>query len=154
MSAENHEIRFYRAVGPYACLSNLFRRKMIFEDKEFSCSEAAYQFGKPKKNEVAEWIISAPAPHLIAAISHALFVFDVRPDWKDTKVERMERVLYAKFSQHADLREILLSTGDAELIEESKTDAFWGTGKRGTGLNMLGKLLMKVRARLREEFGS
>ena len=42
--------------------------------------------------------------------------------------------------------EHLLETDNAILIEDSKTDSFWGIGKLGRGKNMLGKLLIKVRA--------
>ena len=139
------EIRFYRAIGRYGFLSNLFKRPIIFEGKEFSCSETAYQFGKARDPAVAEWIISAPKPHLCAAAAHALFVFDVKPDWNNTKINRMKNVLNAKFTQHEDLKKRLLETGSAMLIEESNIDAFWGIGKKGNGKNMLGILLMQVR---------
>jgi predicted NAD-dependent protein-ADP-ribosyltransferase YbiA (DUF1768 family) len=43
----------------------------------------------------------------------------------------------------------LLATGDADLIEHTATDAYWGDGGDGSGRNMLGKILMEVRARLR-----
>ena len=31
------------------------------------------------------------------------------------------------------------------LVENSKIDSYWGIGKKGTGKNKLGKLLMKIR---------
>lgn len=145
------EIRFYRATGQYGFLSNLYKAPIVFEGWRFRSSEDAYQFGKPKERAVAEWIVSAPKPHLCAAAAHSLFVFDVRQNWNEIKVDRMRGVLTAKFRQHTDLQEKLLSTGDAILIliEESKTDSFWGIGKKGTGKNMLGVLLMEVREKLR-----
>ena len=144
------EIRFYRASGEYGFLSNLFKRPVVFEGREFPCSESAYQFGKPRDEKVAEWLVSAPKPHLCAAAAHSLFVFDVKEDWNKNKVERMRGVLRAKFSQHRDLAEKLLATGDADLIEESNMDAFWGIGKKGNGRNMLGMLLMEIREELKE----
>lgn len=42
-----------------------------------------------------------------------------RPDWFDVNVEAMDAVLQAKFTQHDDLREKLLETGNRELIEDS-----------------------------------
>jgi predicted NAD-dependent protein-ADP-ribosyltransferase YbiA (DUF1768 family) len=42
-----------------------------------------------------------------------------RHDWFDVNVEVMDVVLYAKFTQHVDLREKLLGTGERELIEDS-----------------------------------
>ena len=66
------------------------------------------------------------------------------------KVEVMRRAIDAKFRQHDELRELLLSTGDEELIEETDEDAFWGCGSDGRGRNMLGRLLMELRERLRQ----
>lgn len=144
------EIRFYRATGEFGFLSNLYKRPIIFECRRFPHSEAAYQFGKPSDIAVADWIVSAPKPHLCAAAAHALLAFDIRLNWNDIKVQRMKQVLHAKFYQHKDLETALLSTDNAVLIEESKTDAFWGVGKKGTGKNMLGVLLMEVRQEIRE----
>lgn len=143
------EIRFYRAAGEYGWMSNLFKLGLIFEGKAFSCREAAYQYGKPIDRATADWIVAAPKPHLMAIAAHGLFVFDVKANWNDLKVPRMRAVLLAFFRQHNDMRNRLLETGDAALIEESKSDAFWGLGKKGNGKNMLGVLLMEVRSLLR-----
>jgi ribA/ribD-fused uncharacterized protein len=164
----SEEIRFYRASGPFGFLSNLYRMPIPFwlpEERDgadrlfrkaasFRNTEAAYQYGKPAKQEVADWIVAAPAPHLCAAAAHALFVFDVRPDWGTVKIDRMRRVLRIKFDRHEQytLWQSLIDTGDAALIEESKTDAFWGTGKKGNGKNMLGVLLMELRGQLAAEW--
>lgn len=148
MLAEN-EIRFYRASGEYGFLSNLYPCEISFEERKFRCAEEAYQYGKPKDKEVAEWLVSAPRPHLCALAAHSLFAWDIVPDWNDIKVGRMHKVLRAKFSQHKDLKEKFIATGDAQLIEESKSDAFWGIGKKKNGKNTLGVLLMKVREELK-----
>ena len=50
-----------------------------------------------------------------------------------------------------DIRSILLGTGDATLVEHTENDAYWGDGGDGSGKNMLGKILMRVRERLRAE---
>ena len=42
-----------------------------------------------------------------------------RSDWFDVNVEVMDVILHAKFTQHEDLREKLLETGNRELIEDS-----------------------------------
>jgi len=139
-------IRFYRATGNFGFLSNLFKREIVFEGKTFPTNEHAYQYGKPKDIEVAEWIMKAPKPHLVALISHSLFFYDMKPEWNKIKVERMKAILRAKFTQHEDLKERLLQTGSKILIENSKMDAFWGIGKNGKGKNILGKLLMEIRS--------
>jgi len=71
-----------------------------------------------------------------------------RSDWDDVKVDIMRAADWAKYSQNPDLGGLLLATGDAELIEDAPRDAFWGVGRDGTGLNMAGRVLMEVRARL------
>jgi predicted NAD-dependent protein-ADP-ribosyltransferase YbiA (DUF1768 family) len=64
----------------------------------------------------------------------------------------MRAVLRAKFTQHADLRELLLSTGNMRLVEVGRTNnavnRTWGE-VNGKGKNMLGVLLMELRAELR-----
>ncbi|MEO5928954.1 MAG: NADAR domain-containing protein, partial [Candidatus Kapaibacterium sp.] len=45
----------------------------------------------------------------------------------------------------------LLDTGNAEIIEHTKRDTYWGDGGDGSGRNMLGLILMRVRDELRGE---
>jgi ribA/ribD-fused uncharacterized protein len=67
------------------------------------------------------------------------------------KDDVMRRALRAKFEQNPELREQLLATGEAHLIEHTATDSYWGDGGDGSGLNRLGELLMELRAQLRAE---
>ncbi|KKL76505.1 hypothetical protein LCGC14_2044250, partial [marine sediment metagenome] len=76
--------------------------------------------------------------------------YPLRRDWESIKEGVMYDAIKAKFTQHEDLREILLSTGDAKIIENSPIDKYWGCGKKGTGKNRLGVLLMRLRNELRE----
>jgi ribA/ribD-fused uncharacterized protein len=147
------EIKFYRASEkPYGVFSNLFRRPITLEDRVFPTAEHAYQFGKARKKEVREWILSAPSPALVAMAGHGLYTWDIVPAWSRIKFERMRNVLHAKFSQHKDLRALLLSTGDARLVEAGRVDnavnRTWGE-INGKGKNILGVLLMELRAELR-----
>ena len=149
------EIRFYRASErPYGAFSNLFRRDVEFEGETFATSEHAYQAGKARKPEVRRWLMAAPSPALLAMAAHGLYYWDVAPGWSTSKFDRMRAVLRAKFAQHEDLRELLLSTGDARLIEAATVDSdvnrLWGE-VNGVGRNMLGVLLMEVRDELRDD---
>lgn len=76
-----------------------------------------------------------------------------RADWHDIKLVVMETALRAKFGQNPDLRALLLGTGDAELVEDSAHDEFWGSGRDGQGENWMGRLLMRVRHSLRDVSG-
>jgi ribA/ribD-fused uncharacterized protein len=149
------EIAFYRAnERPYGVFSNLYRRPIVFEGIKFLTAEHAYQAGKARKKEVRDWLLKAPTPSLLAMAAHGLYTWDIVPDWSVTKYDRMRKVLYAKFSQHEDLKQLLLNTGNARLVETGKVpnavNRTWGK-VNGKGLNMLGSLLMEVRTLLRNE---
>ena len=144
------EIRFYRSRAEFGFLSNLYSHPLTFEGIKFSSAEHAYQYGKSSNMTIREYIRNAPYPRLAAIVGHGLFMYDVVQNWSAIKVDRMRKVLEAKFSDPV-LRKKLIATGDATLIEDSKTDAFWGQGKKGNGKNTLGVLLMELRGKLREE---
>lgn len=149
------EIHFYRAnEKPYGVFSNLYKCTIIFEEEAFSTAEHAYQAGKARKEAVRQWILSAPSPSLVAMAAHGLYTWDIVPNWSKIKFERMRNVLKAKYTQHEGLRDLLLSTGNARLVESCRTDNLvnrtWGE-VNGKGLNMLGVLLMEVRDELRKE---
>ncbi len=152
---ELQEILFYRAnEKPYGAFSNLHKRTIFFEDREYPTSEHAYQAGKARKESVREWILSAPSPSLVAMAAHGLYIWDITPNWASIKFDRMRQVLRAKFTQHEDLRNLLLSTDNARLVEATKTNnavnRLWGE-VNGKGKNMLGVLLMELREDLRDE---
>lgn len=151
------EIRFYKAVGEYGFLSNLWRCPVSFEGILFDSSEAAYQYGKPKDPKVREWLSKAPYPRFTAFVGHSLNVkYDVVPGWNPSKrrglpgikFARMRAVVLQKFRENPELGEKLMATGDKQLLEVSKTDSTWGIGKNGDGKNMLGVILMETRAKI------
>lgn len=149
--AEN-VIRFYRAnEKPYGAFSNLFKRSVEFEGITYPTAEHAYQAGKASRPAVRDWIQAAPSPALAAMAAHGLYTWEVVPNWASIKFERMRGVLRAKFTQHPDLAELLLSTGSARLIETGSVDnavnRLWGE-VNGKGQNMLGVMLMELRAEL------
>lgn len=145
-------IAFYRAnEKPYGVFSNLHRSAVEFEGKLYPTAEHAYQAGKAAKPEVREWILSAPSPSLAAMAGHGLYTWDIVPNWAQIKFDRMRRVLRAKFTQHPNLAEILLSTGTARLVEvgtvNNAVNRLWGE-VNGVGQNMLGVMLMELRDEL------
>lgn len=73
----------------------------------------------------------------------------LRLDWEQVKDDIMRRAVLRKFETHADLRDILLSTGDEPIVENSPIDYYWGCGADGSGKNMLGQILVEVRDILR-----
>lgn len=155
LNAASQEIRFYRAnEKPYGAFSNLYKRPVEFEGTTYPTSEHAYQAGKALKPIVRQWILSAPTPALAAMAAHGLYVWDIVPNWAKIKFDRMRAVLRAKFDQHADLRELLLSTGRARLVEagtvNNAVNRLWGEVD-GKGENMLGVMLMELRTEYAEQ---
>ncbi|EMD85588.1 hypothetical protein COCC4DRAFT_151828 [Bipolaris maydis ATCC 48331] len=83
--------------------------------------------------------------------------------WDKHKFDVVVQASYYKFTigRHAErLRGMLLATGERELIEASPFDRVWGIGFKQAdamlnrefwGENLLGKALMEVRKRLRDE---
>src|SRR3546814_11365572 len=135
-------LRFYRASEkPYGSFSNLFRRDVVFEGEVFATSEHAYQAGKARKPAVRKWLMDAPSPALLAMAAHGLYYWDVAPGWSATKFDRMRAVLHAKFTQHDDLKAVLLSTGTARLVETATAakavNRLWGEDK-GYGRSRIG----------------
>lgn len=79
---------------------------------------------------------------------------NLRPDWEQVKLPIMDDLVMTKFVDHENLRELLLATGDAQLIEGNNWhDLFFGQCScplhNGEGRNELGQILMKVRAWIR-----
>ena len=83
---------------------------------------------------------------------------------EETWLQHREEIVFsdnvAKFGQRTELKNFLLRTGDAILVETSPVDAIWGIGlaqddalaaspASWRGLNLLGFALMKTREQLR-----
>lgn len=75
----------------------------------------------------------------------------LRKDWESVKVNVMRYAVLSKFWENEDIREKLLDTGDAVLVEHTDRDSYWGDGGNGSGRNMLGRILMEVRTVLKDE---
>lgn len=71
-----------------------------------------------------------------------------RADWSQAKDNIMLNALQAKLETYTDVRDFLLSTGQARLVETSPVDDYWGIGADGQGLNKMGQLWMTLRTSL------
>ena len=130
--------------GELFFLSNLFETKIQIGELVFENAEAAFQsFKDLKRQKEFEKIDGVTAKRLGKKVN-------LRNDWTEVKIEIMELVLRAKFSNEA-LKEKLKATGNVELIETNHwADYFWGVCN-GRGKNELGKLLMKLRGEFQNE---
>lgn len=143
-------IKFYRTKEQYGAFSNFSKHSVEFEGKVWPTSEHAYQAQKFESVEHQEWVRSADTAREAAIRGRSTSV-PMRREWDGIKCDAMLVILYHKFTQHEDLKQLLLSTAEEEIVEYSPYDTFWGSGKDGTGLNMLGKILMRVRHIIRHQ---
>ena len=147
---EKKVINFYLTDGEYGCFSNFSRHHLFLKDKIWKTSEHYFQAQKFAGTEFEEKVRLAPTAKESANLGRNR-KFPLRRDWEQVKNGIMREDLRAKFTQNKDLRKILLETGDAELVEHTANDNYWGDGGDGSGKNMLGKLLMELREELKRE---
>lgn len=143
-------INFYSPRDAYGCFSNFSPHRIFLKDKIWKTSEHYFQAQKFAGTEHEEKVRLAPTPKEAANLGRSR-QRPLRRDWETVKDDIMREALRAKFTQHKDLKKILLETGDALIVEHTKNDRYWGDGGDGTGKNMLGKLLMELREELKNE---
>jgi len=137
-------VNFYRTGDEYGFLSNFAPYPIVLGGKTWPTSEHYFQAQKFAGTAYEELIRLQPSPALAARIGRETKV-QLRSDWDAVKDQVMREAVRAKFCQHADLREKLLATGDASIVERTERDAYWGDGGDGSGKNMLGRILMEIR---------
>lgn len=143
-------IKFYSTADEYGEFSNFAEYPIRISKKMWPSSEHYFQAMKFKDKSDQEKIRKANSPMLAARMGRDR-KRTLRRDWKSAKVNVMREAVMAKFTQHQELRERLLATGEAKIIEHTANDDYWGDGGGGKGRNMLGRILMDLRAKLREQ---
>lgn len=173
--SEGKQTRFWRESAENGWLSNFYAVPLIYDGKFFPTSEALFQYLKfvhddasPATLRYAEKIRTAKSPTQARVLAHQkigggyawrqalnpiierslIDGVEADPDWEENKIDCMREVLRIKFTTSPELRANLVKTGRSELVEDSPYDSFWGVGTHGSGHNMLGKLLMQLRAKL------
>jgi len=152
-SASHYEgsvtIGFYTTIDEYGCFSNFSRHGFEQDGRYWPTVEHYFQAQKFPGTEHQQRIARARTPKEAAQLGRDRSV-PLRDDWENVKDEIMHGAVLRKFETHPAIREILLSTGNEDLVENAPGDYYWGCGADGTGLNRLGKILMAVRSILRE----
>ena len=134
--------------GKYRFLSNFWPATVSLLDDSslYPSVETAYQAAKTTDvSKRTPFMYSSPGTS--KRLGRKL---KLREDWETVKLNVMLNLLRRKFA-HPLLKQKLLSTGEAKLIEGNYWgDTFWGVCK-GVGENNLGKLLMQVRKEFQED---
>ena len=160
---DNRVLYFGRDRARFRFLSHFYPSPIVLEGEAWPTVEHYYQAQKSDDPEYKAAIRAATQPGLAKRLAappsaprrisrDSWFRKNGKPpraDWHDVKLDIMRRADKAKFEQNADIAVLLLATGDAELIEDSPSEPFWGTGPDGLGLNWAGRILMEVRHQLR-----
>ncbi|MEM6856150.1 MAG: NADAR family protein [Planctomycetota bacterium] len=137
-------IRFYSVSDEYGEFSNFARYPILLNKKRWPTVEHYFQAQKFDDSQSREQIRKANSPSIAARLGRDRKK-KLRRDWESRKVKVMRDAVEAKFRQHDELGQLLVSTGEAKLVEHTENDSYWGDGGDGSGKNMLGRILMDVR---------
>lgn len=128
--------------GRYFFLDNFYPSPI---GKGYPTVEHYFQAHKARTKATHERIRLAPDPGTAKALGRATAL--VR-GWDTVKFEVMRKALAMKFADK-HLQNLLLATGDEELVEGNTWgDTIWGVCN-GVGENHLGRMLMDIRSRLK-----
>jgi len=139
-------------------------RKMIIDNIKYYTCEQFMMAEKAKlfNDKIAlEKIMESRNPRDQKALGRKVKNFN-KEKWDKVCREIVYKGNYAKFTQHNDLKLKLLETGNKIIVEASPFDKIWGIGlgekdercldsKKWRGTNWLGKAIMEVRDKIREE---
>lgn len=137
---------------------------VVIDGITYNCGEQYMMAQKAiffKDDETLEKIMEAATPREQKGLGRAVKNFN-KPLWDEYCLEVVYRANLEKFSQHSDLKQMLLDTKNTIMVEASPYDTIWGVGmgegnpdicdpEKWNGLNLLGKTLNKVREALLDD---
>ncbi len=111
-----------------------------------------------KDLDIANQILALNNAKKIKALGRKIKNFD-EDIWNKNKEDIVTQASYLKFTQNADLLDVMLKDKNLKLVEASPVDKIWGIGlhfddkdveeeTKWQGQNLLGKCLMKARAKI------
>ena len=149
-SYTSEPIYFYNKDEKYYEFTNFFPSPIELDGREWPTTEHYFQAQKFVGTSLVEVIRQKKWTRDVFEFTHKTdLTCQRRKDWDKVKIHIMKKALMAKFTQHDNLRQLLMDTEGRKLVERSPYDTFWGDGGDDSGKNQLGKLLMEVREELR-----
>lgn len=142
-------VYFYSLGDDFGDFSNFASYPIKLDGRVWPTSEHYFQAQKFKDKKLRECVRKAKSPGEAARLGRSR-KNPLRRDWDSARLNVMRKAVRAKFQQHQELAALLLSTGDAKLVEHTENDDFWGDGGDGSGKNWLGRILMEIRGELAE----
>ena len=141
-------IKFYSVNDEFGEFSNFARYPIKIKGKKYPTSKHYFQAMKFENANDQNNIIKCKTS-MEAARQGRSRKKKLKRNWESIKDNVMREAVMAKFTQHRDLNSLLLSTGEAKIIEHTENDAYWGDGGNGSGKNMLGIILVETREKLK-----
>jgi hypothetical protein len=141
-------IYFYSNTDEYGALSNFSPHGIEMDGVWWPTVEHYFQAQKFHDADYREKIRATRTPKMAKSLGRSR-ALPIRGDWEEVKETLMLAACRKKYQTHAAVRELLLSTGEEQLIENAANDYYWGCGRTGSGKNRLGVILMQVRGELR-----
>lgn len=173
-------IEFYDKKGIYGCFSNFYDQNLPFDfvipqeffgDRLVPEKDRTYRIAYSEKaimlckaavmgdGDSLAKIAAAVTPAETKALGRGVQGFNQKL-WSQVVCSVAYEIVHQKFRKTPELREVLLMTGDAVLVEASPWDANWGIGmgkgdpraripSQWLGTNILGWALMEARTALR-----
>ena len=150
---------FYKTKEAFGGLSNMASGYPLEINRvRILTSEALYQACRfPHFPEIQQDIIQQRSP-IAAKMKSKFHHKNVRSDWEEVRYKVMRWCLRVKLAQHhAAFGGLLLATRDRPIVEQSRKDDYWGakpsdeTGDTLIGQNVLGRLLMELREKFRND---
>jgi ribA/ribD-fused uncharacterized protein len=156
IAARDHFVWFYKKEeNPLtAFMGNFHPCAIDLWGLQFQCAEAAFQAAKFSPHRAAmqrfQNLDGESAFRLGRQLSQGWTRAQTNA-WRKQNLDVMREIVHAKFHQNPELKELLLATGNAYLVEHIPVrgrDAYWGDNGDGTGKNWLGEVLMETRQSL------
>jgi len=118
-------INFYSVNDDFGEFSNFAPYPVFIGNLVWPTSEHYFQAQKFVDSDYRERIRSVESPMEAAKLGRSRKK-KLRTDWESVKDDVMRVALEAKFTQHEDLTELLLSTEFSLIVEHTKNDRYWG----------------------------
>ncbi|XP_072160562.1 N-glycosidase Npun_R5314-like [Bemisia tabaci] len=145
-----------------SCLSQWYEQPFVVDGETFATAEHYMMARKARlfgDEEAARRALAAATPKEAKAVGRQVRGFSEEV-WRRHRETIVLEGNLAKFGARPELRDFLLATGDAVIVEASPRDTIWGIGlgqdnpkakspATWRGLNLLGFALVKTRERLR-----
>jgi ribA/ribD-fused uncharacterized protein len=152
------DVIFKKITGPNGWLSNMSAHPLVVAGKSWPTAEALFQAMRFDDAEIWEEIRRVDSPMMAKMLAKRYAGRMIMEPRTPRDLENMVAVLRTKIQAHPELKDLLLATGDARIIEDvsarpSESGMFWGMKRSPDGWvggNWLGSLWMKFRDAIRE----